>query len=692
MATESRPYRAYIAAAVVAVALLSDVHHALEGPLARLIGAGVEAAGTLGMTLDRDARAAGDVQPGLIAGALGAVAVAAVGLVSLRAARGRAFLRLLGPVVAMVVLIVGLDSLGYAAGVGLPLAAATMVLLALAVQLLRVTHLGRAVLAAGFWAGLVWLLTGGIALMLGLSGTHAIADHAQLGLLWTPFLLAWCIDHLQKVDGDHGTSLRWTGLAAVACFLLEAASGLARLLLPGEAWLAGVEVHILLGGGALLLSAVHVGLRIAGARETTRKRRPEGRPRGPTAALMALAAALSLHSAWLGDDEGVDATAHIAAAGSTDTLHPATIGEGASALGCGAATGCHAAQQADWSEGAHAQSASPIYRAVVDQLAAESGSTAVGACASCHAPAAVLAGTDPHDSELARSGVGCGTCHGLSPAEDVGNGMATVQGDPDLPSLTAWQSTAYLAVKQHKRQHVQTWRSADLGSGEQCGTCHQLEIEGVVMRDTHGEWADAGARQRCITCHMPSTDDGPRRRRSHAMASGNVGLANLDAAALEDRTAFLASAVSLHAEVRGSYISARLENIGSGHGFPAAPLDLVQYQFQAEAPDGTWHPLHGGSLFPQALVDADGQPLTGHELWATAGVRGATRIQPGEARAWTLEVPDAVGTGAVPVRLVHWRVAPGMQSEAMREHGAHLDPVVLFETLAAEVQAHVSTR
>ena len=687
MKSDCCPFRTIVAATIVAVGLIFDVHHLLEGPLARLIGYGVEAAAALGVTLDRHARATGQVQPGLLAGGLGGLAVAVTGFVALRSRRGRAFHRMLGPLAAAVLLAVAFDSLGYAAGVGLPLAAGALLLLALAVQSLRARPLGQALLSAAFWAGLAWLVTGGVALLLGLSGQHTIADHAQLGLLWTPFLVAWCVDHLQKVDGESGGALRWSGLAAVALFLLEAASGLARLLLPGEAWLAGAGVHAALGGGALLLSFLHVGLRVAGARRSARPRRPEGRPGGATAALMALAAVLSLHASWVERPDAPDAEARVAAGRAADTLHPATIGEGASALGCGAATGCHAAQQGAWEGGAHAQSASPIYSAVADQLAAESGSAAVGACATCHAPAAVLTGTDPHQGPLADTGVGCGTCHGLQPGTDIGNGEGMVRGDPALPSITEWQSTAYLSVKQHKREHVRTWRGSGLGSGDQCGTCHQLELQGVTVRDTHGEWEAAGAEQRCITCHMPRETEGPGSRRDHAMASGNVGLAGLDATAVAARTAFLASAVTLEAEVRGPLLVARLQNIGSGHGFPTAPLDLVQYQLQAEAPDGTWHPLHGGSLFPQTLVDVDGKALRGHELWATAALQGATRILPDEHRSWTLEVPAAVGPGPVPVRLVHWRVAPGMQTPGMAKYGANLEPVVLFETLAAEAQA-----
>jgi hypothetical protein len=407
---------------------------------------------------------------------------------------------------------------------------------------------------------------------------------------------------------------------------------------------------------------------------------------------MLLAAALSLHATWGADEGPADADGAMAAGAAVDTLHPGTIGEGAQALGCGAATGCHAAQQAAWQGGAHAQAASPVYRATVSGLVAAEGTAAAGRCATCHAPAAVLAGADPHDSELAASGVGCGTCHGLAPGDGpIGDGTGTVRGDPALPAITAWQSTAYLGIKGHRREHVQTWRTPDLGTGEQCGSCHQLQVQGVAVRETHAEWEAAGAQRRCVTCHMPRTGGGPRGGRDHAMASGNIGLAGLDADAIAERTAFLASAVSLRAEVRGGLLVARLENVGGGHGFPTAPLDLVQYQLQAEAPDGSWHPLHGGSLFPQALVDADGAVLHGHELWAAAEVRGVPRIAPGETRSWTLELPAAVGEGAVPVRLVHWRVAPGMQTPAMAELGANLDPVVLTEVLAPEAQARVFT-
>ena len=82
--TDCCPFRTIVAATIVAVGLIFDVHHLLEGPLARLIGSGVEAAGSVGMTLDRHARATGEVQAGMLAGGLGGLAVAVTGFLALR--------------------------------------------------------------------------------------------------------------------------------------------------------------------------------------------------------------------------------------------------------------------------------------------------------------------------------------------------------------------------------------------------------------------------------------------------------------------------------------------------------------------------------------------------------------------------------------------------------------------------------
>lgn len=310
----------------------------------------------------------------------------------------------------------------------------------------------------------------------------------------------------------------------------------------------------------------------------------------------------------------------------------------------------------------------------MDRLAAEQGAAAVDACAACHDPLPVLAGVPSHPVQETE-GVSCGLCHALSADSDPpGDGHYAVTGDPAFALTGRWATAAYLQVKQHLPDHVRAWAPMGLGSGDQCGACHQLEMNGVELRETWRSWTEAGAAQRCVRCHMPREGEGGRRPRDHAFRSGNVSVAALSDDAREARRVFLASAVTVSARFDDGALVVTVLNSASGHGFPAAPLDLVWYGLEAELPDGRVVALNEASLFAETLRDADGNALLGHELWRVASVEGAGRIAPREARQ--LVIPWE-GPRPVALLLLHQRLRPDLVTDELAASGLFLDRVEL---------------
>lgn len=338
-------WHAPAAALTVAAFFALDAHHRVESAFAGAVGMGVSAVKGAGLGLGRAVRQGGDIGPGFVVAGLVTAALAIGAFAVLRAAPGKRFGRLVALAALVGLGVVGLDTLGYGGGVAFPLGVAVMALPTLALVALRETGFGNALLSAGFWGGFGWLVASGAALLLGSDDfvhRHRQADHAQVGLVWAPFLLAWCWDHLRRTDGERGGAIRWSGFAALALLALEGLSGVATLVLPGEAVVSQSLVHAILGGAALAATGLHVALRLVRGGQ----RRPHGRPTPWVTGLIVVSGVLSLGASVASVPDPAPVTVRVADGQASGTLSLATLGAGPDTIGCGSPTGCHPAQQA----------------------------------------------------------------------------------------------------------------------------------------------------------------------------------------------------------------------------------------------------------------------------------------------------------------------------------------------------------
>jgi len=691
---------------VVVAGVVAGFHQLFEAPVFAVVLWLMESADGAGVALTAARRGAGETSVPMIVAAAAFVLFALAFFLLLRRSPGRRFMSRIALVVPAIVLLVGLNTLGYGGGLALP-----ALLLALGVPTLFMLGAGRyavghAFLTQGMVVGAAYLTTSGIAAALGDGGAVHLATqaaHSQVGMLWTPFLLAWTWSHVVRTDGIREDVVRWSGFLALAGLLLVALTGLATLLMAGDSLLAQGAVHGVLGVLAWGLIVWHAVLRPSTSRPSWM---------GWLVAGGAVCGALlGLRASLFHEDVGatgqpvalVRPTQAPSEISQNPHLDPRWLGSSGETVGCAGFLACHQTQLRGWSSSAHGHSAGSIYSAVAARLVDEEGPAAAALCAGCHDPMPLVTGALTSGSTYPRAEaahVACGICHSMvATPSPVGGGRYEVRGDPDFAITGRWRSTAYLLVKTHLDTHRRDWKPSILGSDEQCGACHQNELAGVRLVDTFREWQDFvlvdTERRGCVDCHMPrlSDDENGEGTRDHRFISGNISLAGLTRSDREERRLFMADVLGLEVEAArrganaGVLLTVRLTNIGSGHGFPTQPLDLTFYGFEARVDGGDWTPLHETSLFDKKLLDASGNPLLGHELWKVAAVRGAGRIQPGEHRVWTYPL-DAGRAETVDVRLVHQRLRNDFITEAMRAEGVMLDPVVVLEAAVPMSAAH----
>jgi hypothetical protein len=319
---------------------------------------------------------------------------------------------------------------------------------------------------------------------------------------------------------------------------------------------------------------------------------------------------------------------------------------------------CHAAIVSEYADSMHAQAhheRDPIYRAMRSLRIAREGDTIAQDCARCHSPRAVSA----PDSELARAGVSCTTCHNLEAVvltadargvealraappgvlrgpHDVAAGKAVVHGTgPAQPALVDG-TTVCLAChgEERNRQGVATCSTGVEHDGDErsCTSCHMPEVAGPN--------GAAGARP----THRSHRFLGPHQ----VWQSGDLSL-------FTDR-------LVVRGRFDGERFAAVIEN-RAAHSFPTGfPARLAVLAMTGFDRDGrqVWSNVgadpmadHPDAVFGKGYLDAEGKPAL-----APYAVRLARdhRVGRDETRELGIEVPRAVVRVELALRL--WLVAP----------------------------------
>lgn len=330
---------------------------------------------------------------------------------------------------------------------------------------------------------------------------------------------------------------------------------------------------------------------------------------------------------------------------------------------------CHPEQAAGWAGSAHAHASfdNPWYRASVDAVRDEAGTVASRHCAGCHDPALLLAGlldepVDPGDP-LARIGVPCLGCHGVTGATRGGNGSYTL----DLEAIPF--------PPEQLEAHRQRMSPGILRSGIVCGACHRgfLDVRtgntsfvsGIDDLGPAGASAFAGSeaarlaptptpRIDCVGCHL----------QGHAFGGGQTALAQASghgaivAEGLRDVAELYVVATPEGDEL---VVDLVVHNTGVGHAFPGGLADA----------QGTWLALEvldadGVSIAaireasdPRAhrlaaeVLDAEGAPERLHRPHRFAAIAWDHTVPSGDARAFRHRVPGGAHAARIVAELRH---------------------------------------
>jgi tetratricopeptide (TPR) repeat protein len=376
---------------------------------------------------------------------------------------------------------------------------------------------------------------------------------------------------------------------------------------------------------------------------------------------------------------------------------------------------CHQEAVHEWSASAHAHASfdNPWYRASVDALRHDTGTTPSRHCAGCHDPVLLFAGdmdTEVRpDHPYAASGVTCAVCHSVIQATSDGNASYTLRTDP-IPLPVAGDAESL-------RRHRERVASKALHSAGLCASCHRGFLgrhtgidHNLLGMDEPGAWRASAwggthsgtlepvAEQSCSDCHMraepahlPDVSAKNAALRSHRFPGGQTALAELtgDARQLEATNELLRSSVVLDVPVvwkngqpfvvsdaveprAGDALSfdVTIRNQSVGHQFPGGVKDMQDTWLELDVRDARGRSLaRAGQDHAQRddasdfvlramVVDSSGQPEFRHLVTHFGSVAFDHTIPPLGARTvrYTLTVPSGFqGPLRVAARVRHRR-------------------------------------
>ncbi|MCA9705728.1 MAG: hypothetical protein KDK70_07765 [Myxococcales bacterium] len=365
---------------------------------------------------------------------------------------------------------------------------------------------------------------------------------------------------------------------------------------------------------------------------------------------------------------------------------------------------CHPTHYREWLGSMHAYAAEdPVFLAMNARGQRETNGELGDFCVRCHAPLAVELGLTTDGLDLAEvpqhlRGITCYFCHTVDAVEGAHNNPLTLSGTRTLlgeirdPVDTPAHGSAYSPLLD----------SDTMESAQLCGTCHDVVTPANVhLERTYAEWQESFFSDtdplsggpavyglRCGSCHMGPAIDGPvaeapgvradRRRHPHGMPAVDVALHDwpsaelgpalraeqLDAIALQRKSALCASICVSPGDPVGSTVDVYLHNEFSAHAWPSGATQdrrawLELRAFAEDAPVLEVGVVDDGQ--PVSAVDdpllwqlrdfiygADGQEV--HMFWEVARVEGellpaSEILSPmGDASTWRVRrftIPDA---------------------------------------------------
>jgi tetratricopeptide (TPR) repeat protein len=518
----------------------------------------------------------------------------------------------------------------------------------------------------------------------------ALLVHVAVGALLVLPLLAFTLPHA-IAQTRRKPLIALSGAVLLLGGLLVALSGAAlvfdaRGAMRDQAWWA----HVVGGFGLVVLYAVH--------RRFGQNPASVGRLASGAAALVGVGAGFLL---WEASSPGAlsefEAGSAEAAESTRALFFPslATSGAGGFTLTAddikdvSTCATCHRQIVDDWKRSAHrhASMTNPFYRATVEDIRKRFPAEDTRWCAGCHDPALLFTGKMvakdlDFDSEDARVGLSCMSCHAIDPQSTLGNGDYVMRGRKVYPGEKskdpAVQKAHEVMLRLNPKAHVESLRPKNIQEPGFCSLCHKAEPPQELNRwhwfpaqTEYDDHDNSGVSRnnalsfylppqakRCQDCHMPlvSDPDDPAADekgmvRSHIFAAANTALPHLrgDTDMIQKQTKFLqtacrvdVTAVVLPGERRvvpayrvkpavapGDVIEADVvvRNVGVGHRFPGGTKDCQEVWLRFEASVGDAEPFYvSGWMDPKTgEVDPSAEFYRGY-LLKRDGKRFANRI------------------------------------------------------------------
>jgi Tfp pilus assembly protein PilF len=468
----------------------------------------------------------------------------------------------------------------------------------------------------------------------------ALSAHVLCGALLVPVLLAFVLPHA-IVHTLRKPLIALTGAVVLLLALAVAASGVELVLgkgfgggtsgglaFRGAAWI----VHVAGGFGLFALYALH--------------RRFGANPARVPALLAGAAASALLGGAFLlwekadpGPRSAFEVASAEAAEASRTLFYPSFAASGSGGIlptadeikdvkSCGT---CHRQITEDWKRSAHrhASMTNPYYRAAIVDIRKRYPATDTRWCAACHDPALLFTGKMERadldfESEDARVGLTCISCHAIEPQSALGNGDYVMRGRKTY----AWEKDPTLSkahdvlLRLNPRAHAESLRPKDVQSPRFCSLCHNAELPPELDRwkwfrtqdeyhahdDSGVSWGNARTfylppqAKRCQDCHMPLVQDplDPAADengnvRSHIFSAANTALPWLrgDTEMMDKIQAFLETACRV--DVTAVVLPGERRVVPAWRVKPAvAPGDVVEVQVVVRN-KGVGHRFPGGT-------------------------------------------------------------------------------------------------
>lgn len=300
--------------------------------------------------------------------------------------------------------------------------------------------------------------------------------------------------------------------------------------------------------------------------------------------------------------------------------------------------GCHQFIYKEWLESPHRHSTNFFYQKALTLAVRKHGKKVARLCAGCHDPVSLISGKLHRGVHLSaegkQEGISCMVCHSMKPHKgEVSNGSYTFILPERFFTYVQTVFTSHNLKEEHLKDFMNT---KTLKNPAYCGACHRVVLpvtrgvrdKPVVLQDTYTSWKNGPylnknhpkfkEKKTCQGCHMPRTtyQERPpelsRKSPNHRFAVSNSALPYLygHKKQLEEVETFLQNDVLkvkiAQVEKNGKQVQVTLlvENKGTGHAFPAGPLDINEVWLELKVLDGSGETVYwSGSIGQDQKVD-----------------------------------------------------------------------------------------